>query len=175
MKTNRSVFLLLAVAALLIIYLLDRSNRQWKAVQLDATQEMLAGAAGSGNIKKIRACLDAGANINGVRPTAPSTYSDPSAVPLSIAVAYHQEEATRYLLDHGANPNGAGRFPPLFQVIANPGVQKVPARLPIAKLLLERGADFNARNGYGETPLSNAKASEDPELVSLLQQYGAHH
>ena len=165
MKIKLVFFLLLAGVALLIVYLLDRNNRQWEVVKRRATQNMLAGAAGSGDLKTMQTCLDAGATVNDV-PTIVS--------PLQMAAFYHQEEAVRFLLDHGANPNGTGSSSPLFSVGQGWGVREVPARLPIAKLLIERGADPNVHDVLGQTPLSRAKASEDADLALLLQQHGAH-
>jgi len=44
------------------------------------------------------------------------------------------------------------------------------ARLPLARLLIERGADVNAKGAAGQTPLSFA--SED-EMRALLRAHGA--
>ena len=49
--------------------------------------------------------------------------------------------------------------------------------VPITRLLLERGAPVNARQGTGElgfTPLMEAAFNGQSEMVDLLLEYGAH-
>ncbi len=76
------------------------------------------------------------------------------------------------LLEHGAEVTGAvdctGNTPLLMSLsMSMPSID--PA---LVKTLLEKGADVNAANTYGQTPLMHA-VWEGPELVSLLLQKGA--
>jgi ankyrin repeat protein len=43
----------------------------------------------------------------------------------------------------------------------------------VARILLEAGADPNARDVYGRTPLHYAVFHDNPRIVSLLLRYGA--
>ena len=43
----------------------------------------------------------------------------------------------------------------------------------LIKALLDRGANANARQASGSTPLDAARENEDVSLAELLQQYGA--
>jgi ankyrin repeat protein len=44
--------------------------------------------------------------------------------------------------------------------------------LEFAKLLLEHGADVNARDNDGKTPLTIALESKHPDIATLLRQHG---
>ncbi|NCD22468.1 MAG: ankyrin repeat domain-containing protein, partial [Spartobacteria bacterium] len=44
--------------------------------------------------------------------------------------------------------------------------------LEIVRFLLERGADVNARNEYGKTPLCLAALDHRDDVVACLQQRG---
>ena len=46
-------------------------------------------------------------------------------------------------------------------------------QIDFAKLLLERGADVNARDDGGDTPLTIAFESKQPEIAKLLREHGA--
>jgi hypothetical protein len=76
---------------------------------------------------------------------------------------------TQMLLDHGADVEAAYRDrDTLLQVAAQAGNE------PIARILLDHGANANGRNAYGATPLMWAAAgSKDEVLVRLLVQRGA--
>lgn len=116
-----------------------------------------------------------------------------------MALACQQEDAKllAILLEHGANPNGtdADGWPGLhltkseelarqlldFHANVN---SRVPGgttplhsmsfkSLPMARLLIERGAEVDARDADGRTPLIWAISSARAELVELLLQHGA--
>jgi len=43
----------------------------------------------------------------------------------------------------------------------------------LVELLIQNGADVNAKSGQGETPLALAEQREHREIVKLLQKHGA--
>ncbi len=77
--------------------------------------------------------------------------------------------AVEALLDQGASPNPRGRFPMLSVAV----FQGQPATV---RLLVERGADLNAKGQHEVTPLMMAAAAPrpDPALVRLLIERGAN-
>jgi ankyrin repeat protein len=108
--------------------------------------------------------------------------SDPSTV-LMFAAGGGQTDTVRVLLEHGADVNGkqSKRLPstPLDQA-AHTGT----VALESMKLLIAKGADVNARNAYGATPLFNAiyqnnlifpqdGPKREENGVSLLLDHGA--
>ena len=45
--------------------------------------------------------------------------------------------------------------------------------VPLARLLLEAGADPNGANPQGATPMDTAQANGDEEFAALLREFGA--
>jgi uncharacterized protein len=91
--------------------------------------------------------------------------------PLHLAVAFGSPEAAEVLLAHGALVNAvsqnAQHNQPLHAALA---LGRNPATV---QLLLDKGADPNARQTGGYTPLFSAAASGQRELVELLLRGGA--
>ena len=113
-------------------------------------------AAIAGNVQIIDMLLRKGADIN-----APDNNG---ATALTFAAARTQTETVRYLLEKGADVhvrNGRGMTPIFF------------AQTPmVATLMLERGADPNARASDSTTALHIAAARGRVELVRFLLQKG---
>ena len=88
-------------------------------------------AVNGGHQDAVRVLLEAGANVNGPMPDG--------LTPLLLAQIRRHEALALFLLEHGADPNNAGPgFPPLH-------VAGYLSQLAIAKALIARGADVNAR------------------------------
>jgi ankyrin repeat protein/N-acetylneuraminic acid mutarotase len=122
-----------------------------------------------------------------------STYGGGMFTPLSLAVSQRHAEAAKELLGSKANPNvtsPSGR-PLLYEALAdaptlkvlleggakpNQSVDGVPLLLlavydknqAAVELLLKAGADVNARNKNGDTPLHYAVGNSQRELAELL-------
>jgi ankyrin repeat protein len=77
-------------------------------------------------------------------------------------------ERLRTLLDRGTPPNVAeGQSSPLHEAVrlGEPG---------FVRMLLEKGANPNARDYSGETPLHEALRRRDRDMVGALLDFGAN-
>jgi ankyrin repeat protein len=123
------------------------------------TTELLRVAFG--DHPAIRQVLDeAGIDLNDLVPSG--------AVPLTTFPSVSDAGIVRELLEIGVSPNPRGRFP----ILANAVFE---GHLDTAALLLDRGADPNARGQHDVTPLMMAAAATraDPAMVQLLLAKGA--
>jgi len=116
-------------------------------------------SAEGGNIKVVSKYLDAGQDLNtqGYQGTA-----------LHYAAKNGQYEMVKFLISKGADVNTRtewSNFTPLH-IAASP-VINVGAK--VAELLIDEGADINAKNLDGETPLDLA---DDPKILDLLRKRG---
>ena len=118
-------------------------------------------AAYSGNVNRVRALLNSGANIN-ARDVSRFT-------PLITAVSSKHLAVVKELLDRGANINSQTRFgwTPLYMAVWR-------GNLPVVRLLLDRGAKINARDENGRTALIDAAAFGNLPMVKLLLNRGAN-
>lgn len=93
---------------------------------------------------------------------------------LTLASFFGQPDCLLLLLKAGADPNlaaaNAARGAPLHAACAGADQQQ---RLAAARLLLEHGAQANARQQRGFTPLHAAADSGDLDLIRLLLEHGA--
>ena len=90
--------------------------------------------------------------------------------PLGLACYFGHEEVARFLIEAGADVHLASKntmqVQPIHAAIARRSVELV-------KLLLESGADPNARQQMGYTPLDAARQNGDTEIIDLLRAHGA--
>jgi uncharacterized protein len=168
--------------------------------------EGLMRAVWAGDIELVRSLVEAGADVNATdeyssgtllnfdpsitayllsKGADPNTQTNENGASVLAGLCYvNQTECVRLLLAHGANPN-RGRDEsmetPLHHAFAG------GADIEVIRLLLDRGADVNAKtlpgvcsyNFYGstptrgETPLHRAAAFASMEIVQLLLQAGA--
>src|SRR6185295_208792 len=151
----------------------------------------LVFATRANDLESVKVLLAAGADINGTTGYGWS--------PLLVATQNRYYKLGAYLLDHGANPNLAnkGGWVPLYLATDNRNIESgdYPVRkgdmdhLEFIKLLLDKGADVNARlkdstetrtvftnqwlDENGATAFLRASQSGDVALMKLLLQYGA--
>jgi ankyrin repeat protein len=91
--------------------------------------------------------------------------------PLGLAAFFGHRPIVEFLLKNGAEVNAAARN--AQKVMALHGA--VARRdVEIAKMLLERGAEANAKQQRGFVPLHDAAANGNLALVQLLVKHGAH-
>jgi ankyrin repeat protein len=151
----------------------------------------LVYAARANSIDSVKALLDAGADVN---QTTAYGWS-----PLLVATQNRFYKLGEYLLEHGANVNLAnkGGWTPLYLATDNRNIESgdYPVRKPdmdhldYIKLLLDKGADVNARmkdstetrtvftnqwlDENGATAFLRASQSGDLVLMKLLLAHGA--
>ncbi len=102
---------------------------------------------------------------------------------LALALADRYYEAAKTLLDAGANPNstsGPESLTPLMitasQSQAAEGERFLPGStrpIDVAKDLIDRKANVNAKSATGMTPLMIAAANNNPPMIGLLIESGA--
>lgn len=97
-------------------------------------------------------------------------YSPDGFPPLGLASFFGHEKVVRLLLDRGADVNAAARNPqrvaPLHAAVAGPTPD-------IVEILLEAGADPNARQESDYTALHEAASKGLDRIVRLLIAHGA--
>jgi ankyrin repeat protein len=124
-------------------------------------------AAAAGRTERVAALL-------GADPKLKDRHSPDGFSPLGLAAFFGRREVLQLLLERGAaadvpSKNGM-QVRPLHSAAAN---RDGAAALATAKLLLEHGAQPNVRQEGGWTPLHQAAASGNLELMKLLLEHGA--
>jgi ankyrin repeat protein len=118
------------------------------------------------DIEMARKMLLAGARIEG-------SYSKFHDTPLHFAVCCRMFQKVKLLLEHGANVNvvtGRWGITPLHSTASNGNSAET------TQLLIDYGADIEARDGYGATPLSTAAQNRDngyAPVAEVLLKNGA--
>lgn len=131
------------------------------APPIDAAADLpLVDAVKAGDAARVRALVDAGADVNAAEPDG--------ATPLHWAAYAGDVEATRLLLDAGAVADTGNRYGvrplSLACLAGSPGV---------VEALLDAGANPNSILTEGETALMTAARSGNVEVVELLLDAGA--
>ena len=167
-------FVATAIIALVLVF-----GAAAVASRVSAAQGPLSQAAGAGDTEAVKALLASGVSPNSpdgprqIRPLAVAARqsridviatllaagADPNLtdaggnrwVPLMHAVHKHQPAAVKYLLDHGARPDGPATLTvtPLMMAVASGQTES-------AVMLLDRGADAQRRAPDGATLLTLA-------------------
>ena len=113
----------------------------------------------AGDLDKVQEQIAAGVNVNALR-------RDDGYTPLGLAVENASIEIARVLLHAGADANRGGVVPVLNQAICS-------GHEALVRLLLECGANANARDEDDYTPLMHAAAAGNLGIVKLLLARGA--
>lgn len=123
-------------------------------------------AAALGNAARVR-------ELVAERPALANAESSDGYSPLGLAAFFKHRDVVRFLLRAGADPRRASRdqgFTPLHSAVAtDAGALDVG----LAHMLLDSGADANARSGEGATALHTAAFVGDRAAVQLLLEHGA--
>ncbi|XP_023318013.1 ankyrin-2-like [Trichogramma pretiosum] len=153
-------------------YLLESPEKNY---QDNLGYTYLHGACMSGNVSAVNLLLSQGVDVN------LDTYT---CSPLHLAAQYRHAEVVEILLTHGANPNqrDAEESTPLHALARLCLCQCTDCekfcdkRKPVDKLvqmLIDNGADIEARNCQGYTPLGLSVSRLDLELTRTFLKYGA--
>ena len=120
-------------------------------------------ATAAGDVDRLTELLDGDAGLAGA-------WSEDGYTPLHFAAFFSRGEALRLLLDRGADVAAVSKnemkVQPLHSAVAARSMEGVAA-------LLVAGADPNARQEGGFTPLMGAEHHEDTDMVRLLVDHGA--
>ncbi len=104
------------------------------------------------------------------RPDNVNSTSADGFPPLGLACYFGHEDVARYLIAQGADVNlpaaNAMKVCPIHAAAARRSE-------PIVRLLLENGADPNARQQGDYTALDAARQNGDTDIIDLLLRYGA--
>ncbi|HUP91243.1 MAG TPA: ankyrin repeat domain-containing protein [Solimonas sp.] len=124
-------------------------------------------AAAMGAIEPLRQLLDE-------RPELVNATASDGFLPLGLACFFGHEDAVRLLLERGADVNLASRNRMAAYPVNSAMTHAPPERaVAILHLLLRAGADVNARQCRGHTPLHQAASRGASEVVELLLAAGA--
>lgn len=105
-----------------------------------------------------------------VNPESANVFSSDGFTPLHLATFFGQLETADMLLQHGANPSAVATNPMKVAVINSAAAS---GRTDLVKLVLQAGADPNARQQMGWTALHAAAARDNVEMVQALLDAGA--
>jgi quinoprotein dehydrogenase-associated probable ABC transporter substrate-binding protein len=113
---------------------------------------------------------DADIKVLAAHGADPNAESAQHLTPLGIAAQYGKDKAAVALVEAGANPGkpiGDAAYTPLMLAAANDAQ-------PLARVLIQKGADVNAHNGGGVTALMIAAANGRAGMAELLVRAGAN-
>ena len=139
-----------------------------EAERLAAGRELdVFEASALGHAERLRELLDED-------PSLANAWAGDGFQPLGLASFFGHVDAARLLVERGAEVNSASRNPmkvmPLHSAAA---AQDPDVRYEIAQLLLEAGAEPDARQQDEYTPLMAADQHGDQRLRELLVEHGA--
>lgn len=140
--------------------------------QVDVVNELLASgvelnvyeAAGTGQTQRLKELITSD-------PSLVNSHAHDGFTPLGLAVFFGHPETVKTLLDAGADVNLASRESMKVTPLASASAAR---QLEIARMLIERGADVNARASNDFTPLHESAASGKIDFALLLLEHGAN-
>jgi ankyrin repeat protein len=135
----------------------------------------LLHAAFRNHVSSVEVLVKGGADVDGPDPGG--------FTPLAIALEEGKFFAAKALIDAGAKTDtrlGKDELTPLMVVASKPQMERRaqslnqgPSSVEIAKLLIAKGGNVNARSKGGVTPLMVAAAHDNAVLAGVLIQSGA--
>jgi uncharacterized protein len=150
-----------------ILQAIYRGDRD-EAERLAAGKELdVFEASALGRTERVRELLDDD-------PGLANAWAEDGFQPLGLASFFGHPDVARALVDRGAEVNSASRNDMKVMPLHSAAATHDPAvRYELAKLLLDAGADANARQQDEYTPLMAADQHGDTRLRELLLDRGA--
>ena len=140
----------------------DEAERLAAARELDVFE-----AAALGRTDRVRDLLDDD-------PARANAWAEDGFQPLGLASFFGHPDVARVLIERGAEVNSASRNDMKVMPLHSAAATSDPAvRYELAELLLDAGADPNARQQDEYTPLMAADQHGDTRLRELLLDRGA--
>lgn len=136
------------------------------------------------NLKQLKEAIAEGADVN-IKIHRTANHQQVIETPIALAAKFGDLEAAKSLIVAGASVNnacngfvdlgvGLVKFTPLMMAIPNLFSDKMaPQIISMLQLLLDNGADINAQDIFGNTPLIHAIISGQPKIVAFLLEQGA--
>ena len=103
-------------------------------------------------------------------PALLNAFSDDGFPPVGLAIFFRHPDLARKLIERGADVNAAAKNP---QRVAPVHAAVTVKDYATTRLLLEHGANPNARQQGGLTGLHTAAGHGDVEMTKLLMEFGA--
>jgi ankyrin repeat protein len=123
-------------------------------------------ACATGQLARVQALLETPSQ----RGRLMDQHSTDGFTPLALACFFGQEAVATWLVEHGANVNLAANNP---MHVAPVHAAAAGKHFGILKMLVEAGANVNARQQQGFTPLHAAAQHGDEPALRLLLAHGA--
>jgi len=146
-----------------------RDNEAVEALLADGPELDVFEAAAVGDVERLRELLEADPSLAGA-------WSPDGAGALHLAAYYGRGDAVRLLVARGADVNAHARgfngVAPINSAAATSGSDEATST-ECVRILLEAGADPNARQRSGSTALHAAAQSRCGEMATLLLRHGA--
>jgi uncharacterized protein len=120
-------------------------------------------AAAFGDLMRVRELVE-------VEPELANRVGSDGHLPLGLACFFLHKDIVEYLLEKGANVNDASQN---NQRVTPQHAASASRSVSIVKMLLEHGADPNARQNGGSTALHSAAQNGQVEMIQLLLDHGA--
>ena len=123
-------------------------------------------AATAGDAERVRALLAKDRALT-------NAWSSDGFFPLGLAAFFKRPAVAKVLLEHGADPRMASKpagFTPLHSAVADDAGSEVDE---LVRMLIDAGADPNARSASGGTPLHTAGFTGNLAVTEMLLAAGA--
>jgi ankyrin repeat protein len=146
-----------------IVDLLLKAGANPNACSIAGNTPLHSAAARPDAFNQVKQLLDAGAQVDAVRP--PASPGDNPQTPLSLAAYQAEERTVRLLLDRGAAPGLSNSI-----AVANAAFA---GRKQVLEWLVDRGGSVNCSDGFAGHALNIALYAQHRHLAPYLLEKGA--